>query len=149
MVTLLQVTVMAILSGFGAVNYPYTSMFIFMRSVTPADVASMERKVVQTIDMIAQKKKRIVMAEREAEMKRRRMEAGEEGSGSWWHRMRHFGGSNPDLSDAGYVNVAQLRQDVAAMEELSRHLFVELDDMNNMRARNEWSKTFQVRCEIV
>src|SRR5690242_7646114 len=42
------VTLMALLSGFGAVNYPYTSMTYFMRVVTPTDINSLERKLMQT-----------------------------------------------------------------------------------------------------
>jgi len=42
---------MALLSGFGAVNYPYTSMAIFMWPVTPMDVTAVERKLVQTMDV--------------------------------------------------------------------------------------------------
>ena len=56
---------MALLSGFGAVNYPYTSMAMFMRSVTQADVNQIERKLMQTQEMVIAKKKRIVIAERE------------------------------------------------------------------------------------
>ena len=46
---------MALLSGFGAVNYPYTSMNIFMRSVTRDDVNKIERKLLQTMEMISLK----------------------------------------------------------------------------------------------
>ena len=73
---------MALLSGFGAVNYPYTSMNIFMRSVTQDDVIKIERKLLQTMEMISMKvwisrhqnystfliflqKKKIALAERE------------------------------------------------------------------------------------
>ncbi|KAH9635663.1 hypothetical protein HF086_001454 [Spodoptera exigua] len=57
------VTVMALLSGFGAVNYPYTSMAIFIRPVTQSDVLSIEKKLLQNMDMILVKKKRIALAE--------------------------------------------------------------------------------------
>ena len=40
---IIGVTVMAFLSGFGAVNYPYTSMYIFMSHVTEADIQALER----------------------------------------------------------------------------------------------------------
>ena len=54
---------MALLSGFGAVNYPYTSMNVFMRSVSLEDVRKIERKLLQTMEMIAMKKKKIALAE--------------------------------------------------------------------------------------
>lgn len=59
------VTVMAILSGFGAVNYPYTSMTYFIRPVSQTDVISLERRLMLTIDMILAKKKRIAVDRRQ------------------------------------------------------------------------------------
>lgn len=58
------VTVMALLSGFGAVNYPYTSMAYFMRPVTYADVQAIEKRLLQTMDMIVAKKKRMALAKK-------------------------------------------------------------------------------------
>lgn len=55
------VTVMAILSGFGAVNFPFTNMNYFIHPVTQNDVIMTERKLLQTIDMILAKKKRIAL----------------------------------------------------------------------------------------
>lgn len=52
---------MAILSGFGAVNYPYTSMTYFIRPVSQTDVLTLERRLLLTMDMILAKKKRIAI----------------------------------------------------------------------------------------
>jgi len=41
------VTVMAALSGFGAVNYPYTSMTIFMRPVRKGHMQVVENCMIQ------------------------------------------------------------------------------------------------------
>ena len=62
------VTVMALLSGFGAVNYPYTSMAMFMRSVTASDVLHIEKKLLQNMEMVVTKKKRVALAERELQV---------------------------------------------------------------------------------
>lgn len=132
------VTIMALLSGFGAVNYPYSSMAVFMRSVTPSDVAAIERKLLQTMDMVVTKKKRLVMAEKEIE---RRRQQDQQGGGGWWDRMKkQLGSAGMDYT---HENVPRLKQDILALEELSRHLFMEAHDMQNMRQRNEWSKTWQ------
>lgn len=59
------VTVMALLSGFGAVNYPYTNMSYFIREVSAADVMTVEKRLMQTMDMIVLKKKRIAVSKRQ------------------------------------------------------------------------------------
>ena len=53
---------MAILSGFGAVNCAYTYMSYFMRHVTDTDIATVERRLMQTLELIIIKKKRIALA---------------------------------------------------------------------------------------
>lgn len=58
------VTVMAILSGFGAVNFPFTNMTYFIHPVTQNDVLNTEKKLLQTMDMILAKKKRIALDRR-------------------------------------------------------------------------------------
>ena len=134
------VTIMALLSGFGAVNYPYTSMFIFMRTVSAADMAAVERRLLQTIDIIVSKKKRVALAEREARERVQKMQS--PAGGGWWHRVRQFGADSV-ASAMTTENVPQLKADIAAMEEVSRHLFLEAHDLQNTRERNEWSKTWQ------
>lgn len=137
-VGVIGVTVMALLSGFGAVNYPYTSMVIFMRKVTSADVAQIERKLMQTQEMVIAKKKRIVVAEREILLQEQQNQA--RGSGAWWDRMKSLASTKSMRSTE---NIPQLRQDILALEELSRQLFLEIHDLHNMRERLEWSKTLQ------
>ena len=58
---------MAILSGFGAVNCPYTYMAYFMRHVTDTDIQMIERKLMQTMDIIVSKKKRIALAKKQSQ----------------------------------------------------------------------------------
>ncbi|KAF9205301.1 Golgi pH regulator B [Haplosporangium sp. Z 27] len=62
-VGIIGVTISAILSGFGAVNGPYSNLFFFLRQVTNADVKLAEKKCMQTLEMIAEKKKKIVIQE--------------------------------------------------------------------------------------
>ncbi|KAL0590982.1 Golgi pH regulator [Plecturocebus cupreus] len=58
-VGVIGVTLMALLSGFGAVNCPYTYMSYFLRNVTDTDILALERRLLQTMDMIISKKKRV------------------------------------------------------------------------------------------
>lgn len=63
-VGVIGVTLMAILSGFGAVNCPYTYMSYFMRHVSDADISNVERRLMQTVELIIAKKKRIALTKR-------------------------------------------------------------------------------------
>ncbi|XP_074102110.1 golgi pH regulator [Cotesia typhae] len=126
------VTVMALLSGFGAVNYPYSSMTCFMRPVSYADVQAIEKRLLQTMDMILAKKKRIALAKKS------------EGISKAETRSRLWGMWSPLTSMKEYTeNVKKLEQEVSGLEELSRQLFLEAHDIQNARERLEWAATWQ------
>ena len=76
---------MAVLSGFGAVNAPYTYMSYFMRHVTDTDIATVERRLMQTIELIITKKKRIALANR----KKGRVEEKKSGSMYFTHLLHN------------------------------------------------------------
>lgn len=48
-----------------------------------------------------------------------------------------------NLLDELSSDVWQLKQEVLGLEELSRHLFLEAHDMQNMRERVEWALTWR------
>nr|CAG4645553.1 EOG090X06XN [Lynceus sp. MCZ IZ 141354] len=129
------VTVMSLLSGFGAVNYPYSSMAVFMRPITAWDIQSIEKKLMQTMDMILVKKKRIALLQREHSGKKVQASSG------IWGVLKSVATSvSPGQSNE---NLSSLKTDVATLEELSRQLFLEAVDMRTMEDRLEWSKTWQ------
>ncbi|RWS24658.1 Golgi pH regulator-like protein, partial [Leptotrombidium deliense] len=101
----------------------------FMRVVTRSDVNAMERKLLQTFDVIAMKKKRITLIEKE----RSALSA----PSSIWNSILK------SVSSQGHEDVCQLRKDCLALEELTRQLFLELVDMKTMQQRMEWSKTLK------
>uniref|UniRef100_A0A182N342 Homeobox domain-containing protein n=1 Tax=Anopheles dirus TaxID=7168 RepID=A0A182N342_9DIPT len=123
------VTVMAILSGFGAVNYPYTSMSYFIRPVSQSDVVNLERRLLQTMDMVLVKKKRIALDRRRNKPNQKQ---------SIWGMI-----SSVTQRPAGAENIGQLRLEISALEELSRQLFLEVHSMKNMQERERWAATLQ------
>ena len=58
------VTLIAVLSGFGAVNCPHTYMSYFMRHVTDTDIANVEKRLLQTAESIIAKKKESIYQSR-------------------------------------------------------------------------------------
>jgi hypothetical protein len=55
--------------------------------------------------------------------------------------MKSFSVSTSSLKSS--ENIPQLKQEIVALEELSRQLFIDIHDLINMRERLEWSKTWQ------
>ncbi|CAG05859.1 unnamed protein product, partial [Tetraodon nigroviridis] len=166
-VGVIGVTLMALLSGFGAVNCPYTYMSYFLRNVTDSDILALERRLLQTMDMIVSKKKRIAMTRRQMYQ---RGEDQNKQTGFWgmiksvtstqtgsesilcagchiidllfsisvrclWKGLPVLNLVIPDLS--------LIQQEVDALEELSRQLFLETVDLQATKERIEYSKTFQ------
>ncbi|KPP57925.1 hypothetical protein Z043_124299, partial [Scleropages formosus] len=119
-VGVIGVTLMALLSGFGAVNCPYTYMSYFLRNVTDSDILALERRLLQTMDMIVSKKKRIAMTRRQM------YQRGEDQSKQtgFWGMIKSVTSSPP-----GSENLSLIQQEVDALEELSRQLFLETVDL--------------------
>ena len=69
-VGVIGVTIMALLSGFGAVNYPYTCMSLFIHPVSRNDIDASEKRLTQTLNMILAKKRRLCFAELESKVGR-------------------------------------------------------------------------------
>ena len=138
-----------------------SSFTALKRSVSAEDVTKIERKLLQTMEMITMKKKKIAIAERD---KRERARGrGDEGGGeeedcsgflassiitiyifpgTWWGKIRNVAPSVPD-------NVPLLKTEVQALEELSRFLFMEAHELQNALERVYWSQTCQVRCCVL
>ncbi|KAK2169999.1 hypothetical protein LSH36_5g14000 [Paralvinella palmiformis] len=127
------VTLMAVLSGFGAVNYPYTCMSYFVRPVSDADIQILERRLMQSMDMTVMKKKRICLAKHESQ----KHASMNKDYGGIWGMVKSFTAS-PILE-----NINTLKQEARAMEELSRQLFLESVDLHNEQERRDYLKTLK------
>ncbi|KAF9160666.1 Golgi pH regulator B [Actinomortierella ambigua] len=134
-VGVIGVTISAILSGFGAVNSPYTSLFFFLRQVTDTDIQLAAKKYMQTLDVIATKKKKIVLEE----TRLRSQDPSTSSKMGGFVRKIFSSVSGPP----GAENLQNLKQEVAALEGISRQLFLDIDDMYMEKSRLELAKTWQ------
>ncbi|XP_014353563.1 Golgi pH regulator isoform X2 [Latimeria chalumnae] len=104
------------------------------RNVTDSDILALERRLLQTMDMIVSKKKRIAMTRR---MMYQRGEVQNKPMG-FWGMIKSVTSPVP-----GSENLSLIQQEVDALEELSRQLFLETVDLHATKERIEYSKTFQ------
>ncbi|KAJ3024217.1 Golgi pH regulator B [Thoreauomyces humboldtii] len=136
-VGVIGVTMMAILSGFGAVNSPYTTLFFFLRKVTDADVALAEKKLLQTMDMLFSKKKKYLLAQR-------RMRASDEqatvGVGGFMRNMYSKVTSGLGISSE---NLSILAHEIKALETVMQQLYTDLDELIVERERIKASRTLK------
>uniref|UniRef100_A0A667X4E1 G protein-coupled receptor 89B n=1 Tax=Myripristis murdjan TaxID=586833 RepID=A0A667X4E1_9TELE len=115
-VGVIGVTLMALLSGF-AKRWAFSD--ITCGAYIRYDILALERRLLQTMDMIVSKKKRIAMTRRQM------YQRGE------------------DQNNCYQMNLSLIQQEVDALEELSRQLFLETVDLQATKERIEYSKTFQ------
>ncbi|CAE7018140.1 GTG2 [Symbiodinium sp. KB8] len=131
----LGVTVVATLSGFGAVNFPFQSMHSFLRPVTQQQVADVEQRLLRTMRLISARKRQELTLKQEES----RLSAREEPL-SIVGRVAQLV-QRPLLSlEALGLNVRggsatrkQLSTEIQALEAFSRELFVELDELIQAR----------------
>uniref|UniRef100_A0A5K3EMY3 Golgi pH regulator n=1 Tax=Mesocestoides corti TaxID=53468 RepID=A0A5K3EMY3_MESCO len=131
-VGIIGVTIMAVLSGFGAVNYPYTCMSLFIHPVTRAAIDTSEKRLMQTFNMLLAKKRRLCHFELE------KKPSTNNGS-KFWGVIQAVG---TKLSGSN-INTRALKDEIASLEEVSRHLFLELHQLRCAEERIEFSRTLK------
>jgi hypothetical protein len=135
----LGVTLLGILSGFGAVHFPYTTIRVFNRSISDAKVFSLERKLVQSVETIVERKKRAATLKRdiarEASAQRQR------GSGGSLFGRLAAGMRLPGVQTGRANQVIALSSEINALEMVNKTLFFELHEVNLQRERAKTSTT--------
>ena len=126
------------LSGFGAVHFPYTTIRVFHRAVPDAEVSSLERRLVQSVETIVERKKEIETLKRE--MARETRERGAKSGGGVLGRIAS-GFRLPVFQEGRAKRIIDINAEVDALEMVNRTLFADLHDINLLKERKRLAKT--------
>lgn len=139
----LGVTVVATLSGFGAVNFPFRSMHSFLRPVTQQQVADVEQKVLGTLKLIATKKREAVTMQVEEARLAAQLKAADPTPSFLRRFSQRLFRSPLSAWEAAVASVKgvsdvsarrkRLSTEIRALEAFSRELFLDLDELIHAR----------------
>ncbi|ORX45040.1 hypothetical protein BCR36DRAFT_333798 [Piromyces finnis] len=124
------VTFMAILSGFGAVNSPYTALSIFIKPITKNDINVAERKYQKTMENILMKKKRLL------KLKEKYMESEQQYQKQSLTQL--FNIFKPKTNE-----ISKLSEEIQELELFNRQLFQAIDELYIEKDKIAFSKTLQ------
>ena len=143
------VVLLAVLSGFGAVNFPYTTLSLFARHVGDAETAALERRLVQATETVVQRKKKEVLLR--IELKEAMgthvdgaSTAGVDGANkgkTWGKYLGTIWRRRPGRTSGLVSRLALLESEIQAMEQVCRSLFSELHEVRTARERAVESRT--------
>ena len=137
------VSVMGVLSGYGAVNCPYTYLNYFMSQPEDEALAEKERRLARTVDLILAKKKRLAMMRRQAASR-----GAADGAGAASGGLARFLSSvvwSDGGSDDVFSQLAELERETQGAEEQARQTFLDINFMLEERQRIAFSKTLRGR----
>ncbi|OQR71574.1 golgi pH regulator-like [Tropilaelaps mercedesae] len=140
-VGVIGVTMIALLSSFGAVNQPYSTMRLFMHPITHEDIWQGEKRLMQKMELIILKKKRIELIRDEARREARRQSCCPAASTVWGAIHRRIDA----IVSCEHRLLRQLHDEVMALEVDKERLFLESVARHSAFSRLQWSKTWTGR----
>eukprot|EP00002_Diphylleia_rotans_P036115 TRINITY_DN792_c1_g1_i2.p1 TRINITY_DN792_c1_g1~~TRINITY_DN792_c1_g1_i2.p1 ORF type:complete len:414 (+),score=86.44 TRINITY_DN792_c1_g1_i2:161-1402(+) len=134
------VSVMAILSGFGAVNSPYTSLTYFLRPIDQKDIDLLEKRYLNAMELLLSKKKKYALL---LDGLRMNQSTTKEPNGvlGWLKDRVPFLGRSSRSRSSQQIN--SLREEIALQEMSYEQLFLTLNEYRVEMNRIAFSKTWK------